>query len=484
MTLTSALSNALSGMSAASRSADVTASNISNAMTDGYRRREVEVMARWQGSGGGVQIVGIQRHVDQAVLQDRRGADAELANIDAQTGFLSGVESEIGLPGETGSLSDRLAKLDAALTTAIGRPESETRLDAVVDGLKDVTSHLGEISEHIQSARARADKAIATDVALVNETLARVEDLNGKLRRHVTSGDDISGLLDQRQELVDTVAEIIPVRELDRGNGVIALMTPQGGLLLDGPAVELSFTPANAITADLSLSGGTLSGISIDGVPVDLAREPHRLSGGRLAGNLDVRDSLGPEAQARLDAVARDLIERFADPAVDPTLGPTDPGLLTDAGAAFDPLTEAGIAGRIAVNAAVDPASGGELWRLRDGLLAAVEGPVGNASGLTALSEALSVSRVPASGGYSGAARSAQALSADMLSSIGGTLQSLETDLSFVEAQRASLKQIELENGVDTDQELQKLLLIEQAYAANARVIQTVDSLFETLMRI
>ena len=121
---------------------------------------------------------------------------------------------------------------------------------------------------------------------------------------------------------------------------------------------------------------------------------------------------------------------------------------------------------------------------MRDGLLAPVEGPVGNAAGLTALHEALSAARVPASGGYSGAARSAQALSADMLSSRGGTLQGLETDQSFVEAQRASLKQIELENGVDTDQELQKLLLIEQAYAANARVIQTVDALFDTLMRI
>lgn len=484
MTLTSALSNALSGMSAASRSADVTASNVSNAMTDGYRRREVELMARWQGSGGGVQIVGIQRHVDQAVLQDRRGAEAELANIDTQTGFLSGLESEIGLPGATGSLSDRLAKLDAALTTAIARPESDTRLDAVVDSLHDVTSHLGEISDHIQSARSRADNAIASDVTLVNETLARVEDLNGKIRRHVVSGEDISGLLDQRQDLVDTIAEIVPVRELDRGNGVIALMTPQGSLLLDGPAVELSFAPANAMTADLSLAGGTLSGLAINDIPVDLDREPHGLSGGRLGANLDIRDTLGPEAQTRLDAVARDLIERFADPAVDPTLGPTDPGLLTDAGAAFDPFTEAGLAGRIAVNNAVDPASGGELWRLRDGLLAPLQGPVGDASGLSALRDALSASRVPASGGFSGTARSAQALSADMLSSLGGTLQGLETDLSFVEAQRASLKQIELENGVDTDQELQKLLLIEQAYAANARVIQTVDALFETLMRI
>ncbi len=47
-----------------------------------------------------------------------------------------------------------------------------------------------------------------------------------------------------------------------------------------------------------------------------------------------------------------------------------------------------------------------------------------------------------------------------------------------------SLKSIELENGVDTDNELQKLLVIERSYAANAKVIQTVEALLDQLMRI
>ena len=42
----------------------------------------------------------------------------------------------------------------------------------------------------------------------------------------------------------------------------------------------------------------------------------------------------------------------------------------------------------------------------------------------------------------------------------------------------------ELLNGVDTDQEMQKLLLIEQSYAANARVIQVVDDMMRRLMEI
>ena len=55
---------------------------------------------------------------------------------------------------------------------------------------------------------------------------------------------------------------------------------------------------------------------------------------------------------------------------------------------------------------------------------------------------------------------------------------------SFSSAQNTALKELELSKGVDTDAELQELLRIEQHYAANARVITTVDELLQTLMNI
>ena len=41
---------------------------------------------------------------------------------------------------------------------------------------------------------------------------------------------------------------------------------------------------------------------------------------------------------------------------------------------------------------------------------------------------------------------------------------------------------MEKAGGVDTDQELQSLLVIEKNYAANAKVIQTVDEMIKTLL--
>ena len=46
------------------------------------------------------------------------------------------------------------------------------------------------------------------------------------------------------------------------------------------------------------------------------------------------------------------------------------------------------------------------------------------------------------------------------------------------------MSQLELAQAVDSDEELQNLMLIEQAYAANAKVMTVVDQLMDTLLRI
>jgi len=47
-----------------------------------------------------------------------------------------------------------------------------------------------------------------------------------------------------------------------------------------------------------------------------------------------------------------------------------------------------------------------------------------------------------------------------------------------------AVREMRAADGVDTDAEMQRLLLIEQSYQANARVISVVDDLLETLTRI
>lgn len=485
MSVSGSLSNALSGLTAAARAAQVVSANISNALTDGYGRRELQLSARsLAGAGGGVRIDGISRIVDQGVIDDRRLAAGAFENTSTLLNFLKLIEASIGSPELSQSLNGRIVAFESSLIEAASRPDSEPRLQSVLSAATDLAQHLGAISDEVQNLRMRADQAIATEVVSLNSDLQKVADLNTEIRLQRGAGRDASALMDQRQQIVDRISETIPVKAVDRDFDQIALFTPGGSILLDGKPAVLGFSQVGVIVPQMTLASGALSGLTVNGVAVSTDADPGPIAGGLLAAHFEVRDQLAVDAQIRLDAVARDLILRFQDPAVDPTLSAGDAGLFTDNGIAFAVAGEIGLSARLQINAAVDPAQGGEVWRLRAGIGAAAQGEVGNASGLQSLLDALTQKQVPVSGGFMGAARSLSGLSADFLSLIGSARQNAESDHSFTTSRAATLKALELEGGVDSDHELQQLLLVEQAYAANARVIQTVDEMIKTLLGI
>lgn len=482
MSISASLSNALSGLTAASRGAEVVSANVANARTEGYGRRELQLTSRAiGGNGAGVAITGVTRAVDERVVGDRRLADAAFGMHSASVGFYSALEGILGLPDDPGSITGRMAQFESTLLEATSRPDSEPRLTAVLASASELVTKLNTASDQVQQQRLQADQAINRQVNTLNDHLSKVAQMNGAIRTQLASGYDATALMDQRQQLIDGVSEIVPLRQVPRGNGEIALFTTGGAILLDGNPAVVGFTPVGTIVPQMTIGTSALSGLTLNGQSVPTgAGSP--LGGGSLTGLFHVRDDAAVVAQARLDAVARDLISRFEDPAVDPSLSATDPGLFTDAGAQFNATTEVGLSGRLAVNALVDPNAGGQLWRLRAGLGATGPGDVGDATLLTAMVDAFGAARIPASGGFIGTARSAVGLASDVLSLTNTGLRSAETEQSFSQAQVSSLKQVELQGGVDTDYELQQLMLIEQAYAANAQVVSTIDDMINILM--
>ncbi|RWR32219.1 flagellar hook-associated protein FlgK [Sinirhodobacter populi] len=477
MSITNALNNAVSGLSAMSRMAEVIASNTANALTEGYARREVQLSSA--NLTGGVRIDGIARQISESLLQEKRQADAAASNATTLSTALSTIEGMLGTPGDGGSLSDALSAFDSALISAAATPENTTALSAAVDAAKGVTEKLNAVSEGVQSLRLNADTSIGQQVQSLNDTLAQIADLNKAITRASAVGNDASSLMDQRQALVNQIAEIVPIRSIERGGNQIALYTTGGLALLDGTASTIEFSPAHVMGVDISLAGGQLSGLSVNGRSVTTTAGG-LMAGGSLAAAFEIRDELAPQIQTDLDAFARNLIERFSDS----SLTPTAPGLFTAAGNALDLTKEAGLAQRISINAAVDPAASGEVWRLRDGLGATSEGAASNATLLDALSDAFSRAAVPASGSFSPAARSMTELAADLLSRISTSRQSAESRQSYLTARQETVTQQVLSQGVDTDREMQTLLQVEQAYAANARVIQAVDEMMQAILEL
>lgn len=484
MTISSALNSAMSGLRAAGRASEVVSSNISNALTPGYARRSLSLTSSAGGFASGVVVNGVTRHIDSQVLSDRRLAGAEFGYRSETTGFLNNFENLLGTPDQAGSLSARLSEFESSLITASSRPDAIERLEAAAWSARDLAVAINTASDGAQQARSQADRAIGTQVDRLNEALKSVEKVNNQIISAASNSGDTSSLQDQRQTLIDQISEMVPIRTVSRQHGAVALYSTGGAILLDGRAAEIGFDPVNGVSPYMSIEDGDLSGLTINGFPISTSSTSGNLRGGTLGAQFEIRDELAPDAQVQMDAIARDMIERFESAAVDPSLAPGEPGLFTDSGAAFDPLNEEGLASRISLNALVDPGQDGESWRMRDGLGAVTPGNAGDAQLLNALADALTTGRTPSSGSFGGSTFSALDLTTSLTSQIGADRLREDQQLSFASAQFNEFTQLELAEGVDTDAELQRLMVVEQAYAANARVIATVDEMLDTLMRI
>jgi flagellar hook-associated protein 1 FlgK len=353
-------------------------------------------------------------------------------------------------------------------------------LAEVASAAQGVAQHVNAVSAHLEGVRTQADHQIAAQVETLNTSLSHIEKLNKEIVAQRSSGHDAAALMDLRQTLVDKVAEIVPVRKVARDNDQIALFTTGGASLLEGRAAQIGFAPQALVTADMTLSSGALSGLTLNGTPI-ASTDDGLMGGGALGAAFAIRDKLAPDAQTQIDAFARDLIARFSGPGVDPTLAPGQSGLFIDSLALPD---EVGLAGRLGINPDVDPDRGGALWKLRDGMNAPAPGPVGDPSLLMAFQAALNAPERPVSGAFAGLPRTTSGLATDILSRVSGARQDAEAQQSFATARQDALTTAFLAGGVDTDQELQKLLQIEQAYAANARVIKTVDEMIQQLLRL
>jgi len=486
MSISNAMNNAYSGLSAMSRSAETVSNNVSNALTEGYSRQQVEYSPTVLGSqGGGVQIKGITRNEDVLATRLRRDAAADFASTSIKSDALARLAGAMGEPGESGALAVQYAAFEDALSMAISAPDSVALQQGILFSTKSLAATFNQISTELDRVRIDADASISKDVETVNASLMQIESLNAEIRVLSSSGRNISGLEDQRQIAVDRINVIIPVRQTKTDNGEIAIFSQGGEVLLNGSARKLEFSQTQLIVASMSLGSGALSGLSINGKPIDTTAQTRGISGGSLTANFLVRDSIAPNFQIRLDALSVDLIERFQSSSFDPTLSGTDAGLFTDAGGFYGPLNEVGISGRISVNSSVDPENGGEIWRLRDGIGAITQGAVGESEQLIRMVKTLNNIR-PASANMglaiamSGAGFAEELTSFWVSKSIGA-----EEEQANTQSVHSLLRAEELQStGVDTDKEMQSLLVIEQAYAANARVISVLDGLMKKLLEM
>jgi len=489
MSIANALNNAISGLNATGKLAQITSGNLANVLTDGYGRQTVNLSSTVLGGfGAGVSVTGVFRASSPELTSARRVADGDLAGGQRELDSLVRLERSIGVAGGSDTLATRVIAFEASLRQLAETPELAPRQAAAAATASDLAAKLNQISSESARVRQTADAEIVRQVTEVNGALSKIAKLNRQIQIFSATGRETANLVDQREQLIDRVAAIVPIREHARNDGVIELTTAQGLSLVDTRAQEIEFTPTPIITAPMRYDSGAgaLSGLTLNGVNITPGGPGSQaIAGGGMAAQFAIRDNIATQVSDRADALAADLIGRLAASGVDPTLLPGEPGLFTDNGGVYDPLTLTGLAGRIQLNAAVDPDAGGNPALFRDGLGAITPGPAVNGdlprALLDALTATIGVVTVPGLSpalSFAGTAAGLVELTAfDRVSAEVGVASFSSTRETLASAEAHAI-------GVNTDAELQFLIQIEQAYAANVQVIQAASRMLDRILEI
>jgi len=466
MSLASALNSARSGLSYTSRWAQTTSTNISNANTLGYARRTPQLATSTMGDPV---ITGISRAVDASLDRMYRVEAGRTGRQDALAQVLSVHTDVLGDTESTDSMLARLTDFRNSLGLLSLTPADSASQRAAVTDAQDLAGALNRANEGLVQARRVAQSGVEQDVAAVNKSLAQIAELNRRIGQEQPGSDLQLSLQDQMTQALDDLAPVIDFTLRTTQSGEVELFTSGGAPLLESNAPALlSYDAATrSLTAgDVEITPG------VDGV--------RGLSEGTLAGKLGFLTSEAPAMQHQLDEVARALIDGFQS--VEQANGGTV-GLFTDAGGALGATYAPGLAGRIAVNDAVLPEEGGALWRIRDGMAAAVPGTAGDA---TIVNQMAAMLDAPMS--FDAAAGLGEI---GTLSSYMSTLiASQQTARSEAETARdtfsAGAEAVQSRRmgfmGVNVDDELQQLLQIEQSYAANSQVLRVVSQMLDTLL--
>lgn len=502
MSLDTALGIAGSGLAAVQRAIAQASQNVANAETAGYTRKSVSQQAVTVGTDpAGVRTGEARRAVDTALLARLDASRASNAAAAQREALLTGIEQAHGDSGQT--LADGISDLRNAFIALRAAPADAGQQQEAVSAARTLAERLNGLSQAIQDARQQAQDDIVQQVKAANAALRQVAALTQRIR---TDADgDTAALEDQRDAAIATLSESLGVQAVKRDGGDVLLVAKGGVVLpLDPDHDVLATGDATVQPGSLYGTSGTLPGVTLNGIDVTA-----QLTGGRLGEDLALRDTTLPRYQAEADLLATNLAARLDAEGLT-LFTDADGSSVPDPAQPYAGSSQVGFAGRIKVNPAVtaNPAL------LRDGTHAVAgsatgpsaftPNPTGGPSGFTTL-----LDRVL---DYSFGAQAAAGTSWPAIASTGlgpdgslaspfaapATLQDYATRVTTAQTgdraaataakEQAAAMQTSLEgrfaeqSGVNPDTEMANIVSLQNAYAANAKVLSTVQSLFDTLL--
>lgn len=508
MSLDLAFGIARTGLLSTQRALADVSQNIANARTEGYTRKAAEPeAAAFAGQGMGVRLGAATRSVDAALVGERNARASDAAAAEVRERLLAGIEAAHGTVGSGNTLGDAIATMGGAFLALGAAPADAGLQRQVVADAREVATRFNEVAQAVGDARAQAQAGMAQGVREANAALRQVAALSAQIIAARGAGASSATLEDQRDAAIASLAKQLPVRAIPQADGGVVLLSGSVTLPLDARRDVLSFDEGAIGPNTWHGTGGTLPGVMLDG------RDITRMIGGGAIGALaGLRDEVLPRFQAELDLAAGTLAARMQAQGL---------RLFTDASGAVPDMTQGyavpaagqvGFANRMQVSADVLAAP----RLVRDGTHAVTgsaggptaftPNPAGGPAGFATLVARVTTHALGATAsegnawpgiGTTGlgpdgslaspfmAQGAVQGFAAALTGAQVAGRAEASAALERANVLRAGLDaRLSAESGVDTDAEMAAMVRLQNAYAANARVMTTAQEMFDLLFSI
>ncbi|WP_291295117.1 flagellar hook-associated protein FlgK [Elioraea sp.] len=314
MSLDGAIGISTSGLRAISAQLRTVSNNVSNAEVPGYTRKVVPTRSvTADGIGIGVGIEQVQRVTDTALQRAVWAREATFAAAQTRTDILAPIESLHGRPEDGSSLAGLLGRVQESFVSLTADPTSASLHVEVVQNAETLAARINEMASAVTSARNRSQDLLAAGVGEANRLLSEAGVLSREIMRLRNEVQGTAELEDKRDAIIGQLSTMIDIRVVLKENGEM-LAFSRGGLSIPLRGDAFSTTGAELGPGSFyGPAGGSTPGVflidpSRPEQPFDMTRGQF---GGELGALLSLRDETLPRFTAELDEFAQKLARRF-----------------------------------------------------------------------------------------------------------------------------------------------------------------------------
>jgi flagellar hook-associated protein 1 len=443
--LNASLAIAVSGLAAEQGAMAATTNNVANVNTPGYSRQvpvlvssdPVVIDPLTLGTGVTLQsIESVRDPILESRIQQETQTQGQLSSL---VSALS--QTQVNFTSSTADIGTAISNFFDSINQLSTNPADVSLRQGVLTAAGNLATAFNSTANQLTTQRGNIDQSVEQSVSQINELTQQIAQLNGQISNLQNVGESAGTFIDQRTQLIDQLSSLVDVSVIPSDN-TLTLTTANGTALVTGQqSYQLTTQPDPSGVQHIYAQNVDITGSIVSG---------------QLGGLLQARDQQIPALQTQLDTLAAGLansVNTVQTGGFDLN-GVAGTDLFTP-----PPVTGVGAASGLSV-AITDPSL---IAASSDG----TAGSNGNAEALYALNNQAIIGGQTPTNYYSDIVfnvgnATANATAEQSASSL--TLQQLND-------QRASI------SGVSLDEEAANLVQYQQAYAASAQVITTINTM-------